>query len=98
VPCGYHDSLPAVIEHCEKLLAERLEPGPIFQTDTHVIRAHDVHAESLHARIVYRHEGEYGGPRGGDIHAPTVQASEIDAHDIHARVSEADTLYVHDLH
>jgi hypothetical protein len=36
VPCGYHDSLPAVIEHCEKLLAERLEPGPIFQSGTHL--------------------------------------------------------------
>ncbi|EIN01315.1 MULTISPECIES: hypothetical protein [Paraburkholderia] len=83
----------------------RPQPQILYAHDIHsdvvragVIRAHDIHAENVHARVVYRVDGEPGGPHGEDIHAPAVGASEIDAHDIHARVVEADTLYVHDLH
>ena len=50
-----------------------------------VIRAHDVHAETLHVRQVYNTGWEEGAGGGGaDIHTPSVESTEIHAHDIHA--------------
>jgi hypothetical protein len=63
-----------------------------------VIRAHDVHADSLRAGAVYEVKGEKHGKKGQHLRASVVEADEIDAHNIHARVVEVGTLYVHKVH
>jgi hypothetical protein len=82
-------------------------PAPVVLTvhDIHadtvrarVIHAHDVHADSVRAGAIYEVKDGKHGKHGEHLRASVVEADEIHAHNIHARLVEAGALYVHKVH